>query len=393
MSQGRFRGQVCIDNSCRSNTHELRVLPAPPLKSLQMDEFRDNPELRPFVFSNVTLTGHKIGHGSYGTVEEVKIPGAICAAKRIHDIFQDRSEISQDEIRRMSTQFVGECKLMITLRHPHIVQFLGVCFFEGSRLPALVMERLETDLHKLLVPPKPPPDAKKLLFPLSLKCSILHNVASGLAFLHERKPPIIHRDLSAKNVLLTQGMVAKIADLGVARIFPSDLKTAATMTKAPGSNIYMPPEALAAKSEENERSKYDASIDIFSFGVVAIFTLSQTLPAPLIEPTYRDDKKVIAGRSELQRRDKYMQIIYRELGQEHHLVKMIGKCLEFPEERPDIREVLHLLEKARPEEGGDLVKMNKLELIQSSLAPSWNQVNYYACIYVFRAKLQRNVHM
>ena len=120
-------------------------------------------------------------------------------------------------------QFVRECQLMSTLRHPHIVQFLGVCFLHGSQLPALVMERLMTSLHDLLDPetdPPPPPDAPKPFFPLSLKCSILHNVASGLAYLHERSPPIIHRDLSARNVLLNSGMVAKIADLGVARIVP-----------------------------------------------------------------------------------------------------------------------------------------------------------------------------
>ena len=158
------------------------------------DLLRDNPELRPFVLSNARLTGTKIGSGAYGSVEEVAIPGAICAAKKIHEIFLDRSEINAAEISRSIAQFVRECQLMSTLRHPHIVQFLGVCFFPGSRLPALVMERLLTSLHDLLDPetdPPPPPDAPKPFFPLSLKCSILHNVASGLAYLHEQSPPII----------------------------------------------------------------------------------------------------------------------------------------------------------------------------------------------------------
>ena len=209
--------------------------------SLKMAEnlLRDNPELRPFVLSNVRLTGTRIGAGAYGSVEEVTISGAVCAAKKIHDIFQDRSEIPATEIQKASTQFVRECQLMSTLRHPHIVQFLGVCFFQGSRLPALVMERLLTSLHDLLDPetdPPPPPDAPKPFFPLGLKCSILHNAASGLAYLHERSPPIIHRDLSARNVLVSSGMVGKIADLGVARIVPR-MRVAATMTKAPGAGI------------------------------------------------------------------------------------------------------------------------------------------------------------
>ena len=67
-----------------------------------------NEELRPFVLSNVRLTGTRIGAGAYGSVEEVTIPvGA--AAKKIHDIFQDRSEILDDEIDKVSTQFVKEC--------------------------------------------------------------------------------------------------------------------------------------------------------------------------------------------------------------------------------------------------------------------------------------------
>ena len=103
---------------------------------------------------------------------------------------------------------------MSTLRHPHIVQFLGVCFLPGSRM---VMEKLATSLHDNILDPEPPPPTK----PVSLKCSVLHDVARGLSFLHSHSPPIIHRDLLARNVLLNEGMVAKIADLGMARIVPN----------------------------------------------------------------------------------------------------------------------------------------------------------------------------
>ena len=361
----------------------FRTSYAPPTSKKMATSFLlDNPELSPFVLSNVTVTGTRIGAGAFGSVEEVAICGAICAAKKIHDIFQDRSEVLEAEMRRVSTQFVKECQLMSTLRHPHIVQFLGVCSFPGSRLPALVMERLLTNLHDLLDPevdPAPPPDTPKPFFPLSLKCSILHNVASGLVFLHEQTPPIIHRDLSARNVLLTSGMVAKIADLGVARIVPR-IKAAATMTKAPGAGIYMPPEALEAKfNEEKECSKYDVSIDIFSFGVVAIFALSQTFPCNLMAPTYRDEKRRIVGRSELERRDEYMQMIYSQLREDHPLLQMIERCLDFPEDRPNVREVLYLLEQAKDEERDDPMEMNKLELIQALHSQHSNQVRDCIC--------------
>ena len=315
------------------------------------------PELRPFVLPNVRLTGIRIGAGAYGSVEEVAVPGAICAAKKIHDIFLDRSEIPAAEIRRATTQFAAECQLMSTLHHPNIVRFLGVTFFPGSRLPALVMERLLTSLHDLLDPEMDPPlspDAPKPFFPLSLKCSMLHNVACGLAYLHERSPPIIHRDLTARNVLLNSGMVAKIVDLGVARIVPR-MRVAATMTKGPGASVYMPPEASASAKSNAQKSKYDASIDIFSLGIVTIFTVGENFPCDLQEPNYMDEETgMLLGRTELQRRSEYMRYVNEQLracGQlrgDHPLIRLIQQCLQnLPAKRPGIREVLGLLEEAR----------------------------------------------
>ena len=348
-------------------------------QQIMADLLRDYPELRPFVLSNVRLTGTRIGAGAYGSVEKVEIPGAVCAAKKIHDIFQDRSEIPAAEIQRATTQFVEECQLMSTLRHPHIVQFLGVCFLPGSRLPALVMELLLTSLHDLLDPDtgdsEPPPDAPKPFFPLGLKRSILHDVARGLAHLHDRSPPIIHRDLSARNVLLNSAMVAKIADLGVARIVPH-MRAAATMTKAPGAAIYMPPEAVASSASNKERSKYSASIDIFSLGIVSIFTLSQTFPCDLLEPTYADEESgLLKARTELERRDEYMQNIYSQLRKDHPLIQMIKRCLHnAPARRPDIREVLRLLEQARAEIRDEESDMNKLELVRALHSQPRNQM-------------------
>ena len=362
---------------------------APPLFILQTNMaelLRDNPELQPFLLPNVRLTGVRIGAGAYGSVEEVAVPGAVCAAKKIHEFFLDRSEIPESEVRKSAAQFVRECQLMSTLRHPNIVQFLGLCFLPGSRLPALVMERLLTSLHDLLDPETdtpPPPDAPKPFFPPSLKCSILDNVACGLAYLHERSPPIIHRDLSARNVLLNSGMVAKIADLGVARIVPR-MRVAATMTKGPGAIIYMSPEAMESKPTEKEeekdkKSKYDASIDIFSFGVVAIFTLCQTFPCDLLAHNYREGRQHKA-RTELERRERYMRMIYRQLREKHPLLQMIEGCLDFPEDRPSIREVLRLLEEARAEVRDEQTDMNKLELLRAlQTCQPRNQVRDTVC--------------
>ena len=317
-------------------------------------------ELRQFEI-NVRKTGTNIGAGAYGSVEEVVVAGAICAAKTIHEnLLQGDAQVHKPEIQ---DRFVRECQLMSTLRHPNIVQFMGVAYFPSSQLPALIMERLRTSLHDLLAPDPP------TFFPFSLKCSILHNVACGLAYLHERPNPVIHRDLSARNVLLNSAMVAKIADLGVARIVPI-VGAAATMTQAPGASVYMPPEALENKpgssvEEQGKKSKYDSSIDIFSFGVVAIFTLSKTFPCDLRGPSYRDGDRLVA-RTELERRDEYMSIIYRDLSEDHPLLQIIKEALDFHEKRPSIRRVLDVLAEieVEPEEYGPM-NMNQLQLVQT----------------------------
>ena len=128
---------------------------------------RSHPELEPFLLQNVRLTGKTIGRGAYGSVEKVAMPGAICAAKKIHDFWLDPTQVPSSAIRKASTQFVSECQLMSTLRHPHIVQFLGVCFLPGSRLPALVMELLLTSLHDLLDPEIDPILLRRTLLNLS----------------------------------------------------------------------------------------------------------------------------------------------------------------------------------------------------------------------------------
>ena len=312
---------------------------------------RDYPELETFLLQDVRLTGARIGSGSYGSVEEGKIPGASCAVKKIHDIFQDRSEIPPDEIQRAAEQFVKECRLMTTLHHPNIVQFLGICLLPRSQLPALVMERLLTSLHELL--------ETRPNIPLAFKCSFLCDVANGISYLHSRSPPLVHRDLSARNVLLSTAMTAKIADLGMARIVPS--LRVATMTKAPGASVYMPPEAL------EDESRYDMTIDIFSLGVVAIFTLTQRFPQKVLAQVYQDQRRRAVIRTELERREEYMQQIYSQFRESHPLVQMIKQCLgSFPNERPAIQQVVPLLEQARAEIGDDEYRVDKLGLVQTA---------------------------
>ena len=82
------------------------------------------------------------------------------------------------------------------------MQFLGVCLEQGSPLPVLEMEYLNTTLFACL--------ERYGVLPKEISYGVLHDVALGLVYLHEHSPPIIHRDLSASNVLLTSNMNAKL---------------------------------------------------------------------------------------------------------------------------------------------------------------------------------------
>ena len=323
-------------------------------------DLRNHPELQPFLLRNVTFTGETIGCGSYGSVDEVAIPGALCAAKKIHDVLsqEDSKWMAKETVDENVRKFVEECKMMSRLRHPNIVQFLGVFFPPGSSLPLLVMEKLLMSLHSLLDPDEPKPT--KSYIPLSLKCSILRDIARGIAYLHSQSPPVAHRDLSARNVLLNEAMVAKIADLGMARIVPS--RKPATMTKAPGASIYMPPEAL------EDKSKYDVSIDMFSFGVLAMFVLAQQFPHELKAPNYVDEAKgSLVARSELERRVEYMENVYSKFPKSHPLIQMIEQCLKNSSKaRPTIDQALELIKQAEAPaiQGFSILRLNKLQFMQ-----------------------------
>ena len=211
--------------------------------------------------------------------------GLVCAGKRLHEALLEQGNAGVAEISRryllecqvtsrtgdsasanefpfMKGIYLVPLQVMAEMRHPHIVQFLGLCFLEGSALPVLVMERLDNSLDDLL---ETSPG-----LPLALKQSLLTDVARGLLYLHTRNPPVVHRDLSARNVLLTSSLVAKISDLGNARIVnlqPGQL--ARTLTRVPGTHVYMPPESF------DQHSRYGPRLDIFSFGHLALFTLTQ----------------------------------------------------------------------------------------------------------------------
>ena len=170
------------------------------------------------------------------------------------------------------------------------------------------------------------------ILPEEINYSILREVALGLRYLHEQQQPIIHRDLSANNVLLTPDMKAKISDLGVAKILRLSPSQMSRMTRGPGTISYMPPEALVPNPH------YDVKVDIFSYGVMMVHAFSGRWPLPSeavrVNPNNPADLTPV---SEADRREEYLN----DIGRDHPLMDLILHCLRnSPTHRPQASEVL-----------------------------------------------------
>ena len=253
--------------------------------------------------TGVRLSDRRLGCGSYASVQEAEYMGLKCAGKKIHELLLEQGNLGFT-VRR----FDEECSLLSQLRHPNIVQFLGVHFQEGVRVPILVMEYLPTNLTSCI--------EHHGILPNEISYSILHDVALGLCYLHGQTPPIIHRDLSSNNVLLTPHMTAKISDLGMARLLNLTPLQASHMTQTPGTPAYMPPEVMLANP------KYDTSVDEFSYGILMIHIFSGRWPEPQIGPSQIEDGKLVPV-TEIDRR----LVFIRAIGNDHPLIDLIRRCV------------------------------------------------------------------
>ena len=282
-------------------------------------------ELIPFEISSSAIIGPEEedtrGSGSYGAVYAVTVRGVGRIAKRLHSILVG-ADVNQSEKQGIRERFLNECLLLSKLDHPNVVKFIGVHFNPQDRSDVtLIMEQLHMDLDKFLDPEQRPNiDAYT-------KLSILLDVSSGLLYLHTQlAKPIIHRDLTAGNVLLTEDFKqAKIADLGVSKLVDHHLHRAVTRTACPGTLAYMPPEALT------DNPKYDTPLDIFSFGQLSLYVALQQFPVAFEMPPEETIRAYRLGEVAIIKRKKWLDM----LPEDHCLRGLILSCLkDDPSERP-----------------------------------------------------------
>ena len=267
------------------------------------------------LIAKLAFTDKKLGRGADATVYEVDWNGTPCAAKRLHEILlEDDSPGGAD---KFIANFEAECITWSKLRHPGVVQFLGVYLERGSRLPVLVMEIMDTSLRRYLE------DHSKKEFPLHLKAFVLRQICQALAYLHGQYPPLVHHDLSPNNVLLNVvSFVTKLTDFGMSRaINPS---TIIRKSSIKGTPAFMSPEALQSPPRYNEK------LDVFSFGNIILSTITHEWPEPCHLTQYKGDQLIALD--EFQRRERYVEVF---TPQENQLfLPTVRQCLE---NRPDKR--------------------------------------------------------
>ena len=301
----------------------------------------------------VRETGKKLGKGAYGEVVEVEYLGTLCAAKRIHSILEESGSHPEEGFRR-------ECETWSQLRHPNVVQLLGLLYkpSSASKLPMIVMEKMDCSLRQFVEVN----DRDRL--PLSVKVDVLFQVAQGLTYLHGQRPPVVHRDLSPNNILISlASMTAKLSDFGVAKVF--QLHQASKMTCLPGTPAFMPPETLP---EAQPASKdYGDRIDVFSYGGIVICTLTHMWPEPVPSVVHKDGNLIALN--EIERRQKYLNHFTAE--EKTLFLVLVQRCLEFqPMDRLTSQEILMTLQNVRGTHRGQ----SYVHLLQVSQLQCWTWV-------------------
>ncbi|XP_059649524.1 cysteine-rich receptor-like protein kinase 43 isoform X2 [Cornus florida] len=195
-------------------------------------------------------SNHKLGEGGFGPVYKGKL--------------EDGREIAVKKLSQNSNQgkkeFTNEAKLLARVQHRYVVTLLGYCTHGAEKL--LVYEYVANEsLDKLLFD-----SGRKDALDWKRRYDIIAGVARGLLYLHEDSHyRIIHRDIKASNILLDDKWAPKIADFGMARLFPEDQTH--VNTRVAGTNAYMAPEYVM-------HGHLSVKADVFSFGVLVLELIS-----------------------------------------------------------------------------------------------------------------------
>ena len=220
--------------------------------------------------------------------------------------------------------FVKEFAMLAQLRHPNILAVYALV-----REPAMVVMELSPrgSLSSYLAASVPDGQA------WPARIDILRGIAAGVEFLHTQSPPIVHLDLKSDNIVLSDNLMPKIADLGLAVRVDAQLR-ASRVKVCRGTPSFMAPEV----ARQEPVALYEA-IDVYGVGVIVLDVVnSNVLGVPWVPPTP----------SAIAREISDFAVTIPEEAPEP-LAQLIAECMAVPPlQRPTIGVVLRRLAAMRP---------------------------------------------
>jgi serine/threonine protein kinase len=187
--------------------------------------------------------GQRIGGGGFAIVFEGRWKGKHVALKTLFD-----PRVGE----KLKQEFMDELHVMSSLSHPNCVDLYAA----NTRPPKLVivMELCDRSLYQFLHQTKEPLSQE-------LAMQMARDTASGLAYLHEQSPPIIHRDIKSMNLLLTVNKTVKLCDYGLVT----------TKVTAAGTPSYMAPELLQSKP-------FSKKVDVYAYAIILYELFTREMP-------------------------------------------------------------------------------------------------------------------
>ena len=168
---------------------------------------------------------------------------------------------------RLITDIMREVRVWNTIRHPHIVQFLGFSVTDHNIY--ILLEKIHGSTLKHYV------DQRKRMcsfyYTRNYDTKIVIDLVKVFYFLHHATPQIIYRDLKPENILIGENGLLKLTDLGLSKFIKNEDSNACLMTGNTGTLRWMAPEVFNGHL-------YHVSADIYSLGLLIHYIMSKEKP-------------------------------------------------------------------------------------------------------------------
>ncbi|CAA3008009.1 serine/threonine-protein kinase HT1-like [Olea europaea var. sylvestris] len=285
-----------------------------------------------------------IARGTFGTVHRGIYDGQDVAVKLLD--WGEEGHRTDAEVASLRAAFTQEVAVWHKLDHPNVTKFIGATVGSSdlnlqtenghigmpSNICCVIVEYLPGGaLKSYLIKNR----RKKLAFKVVVQMAL--DLARGLSYLHSEK--IVHRDVKTENMLLDKTRTLKIADFGVARVEASNPND---MTGETGTLGYMAPEVLNG-------NPYNRKCDVYSFGICLWEIYCCDMPHP--DLSFSEVTSAVV-------RQNLRPDIPRCCP--NSFANVMKRCWDAnPDKRPEMDEVVSLLEAIDTSKGGGMIPVDQ----------------------------------